>query len=209
MSKAIIPVEHIESKILIIRGRRVILDADLARIYGVPTKRMNEQVKRNTERFPPDFVFRLEPEEVQILKSQIATSSGNACGTRVKAGYAHGGRRKLPLAFTEHGAIMAANVLNSQRAIKMSVFVVRAFISMRRMLVDQRDLARKLAELERKLTTRLNVHETAITEVLQQIMRLLNPPEEPEPDPELPPSRRIGFTVREKSGKYSNKRKNN
>jgi hypothetical protein len=205
MSKEIIPVDHIESKIFIIRGRRVIMDADLARIYGVPTKRMNEQVKRNAERFPPDFVFRLEPEEVQILKSQIATSSGNACGTRVETGSAHGGRRKLPLAFTEHWAIMAANVLNSQRAIQMSVFVVRAFISMRRMLVDQRDLARKLAELERKLTTRLNVHETAITEVLQQIMRLINPPEEPEPEP--PSRKKIGFTAQEKSGRYSTGRK--
>jgi len=96
---------------------------------------------------------------------------------------------------------MAANVLNSQRAIKMSVFVARAFISMRRMLVDQRDLARKLAELERKLTTRLNVHETAITEVLQQIMRLLNPTEEPEPPPTS--RKKIGFTAQEKSVKYS------
>ena len=111
----------------------------------------------------------------------------------------------MPYAFTEYGAIMAANVLNSQRAIQMSVFVVRAFISMRRMLVDQRDLARKLAELERKLTTRLNVHETAITEVLQQIMRLLNPPEEPEPLPT--PRKKIGFTAQEKSGRYSIGRK--
>ena len=196
------------------------MDADLARIYGVPTKRMNEQVKRNAERFPPDFVFRLEPEEVQILKSQITTSSGDVheirADTDIKripsnrsqiatGSQKHRDPRFLPYVFTEHGAIMAANVLNSQRAIKMSVFVVRAFISMRRMLVDQRDLARKLAELERKLTTRLNVHETAITEVLQQIMRLINPTEEPEPAP--PPGRKIGFTAQEKSGRYSIGRK--
>jgi len=117
MSKDIVPIEHIENKILTIRGRRVILDADLAQIYGVPTKRLNEQVKRNAERFPPDFVFRLEPEEVQNLKSQIATSSGNTCVIRAETGSAHGGRRKLPLAFTEHGAIMAANVLNSPRVL--------------------------------------------------------------------------------------------
>ena len=115
------------------------------------------------------------------------------------------GLRYPPMAFTEHGVAMLSSVLNSQRAIQMSVFVVRAFISMRRMLVDQRDLARKLAELERKLTTRLNVHETAITEVLQQIMRLLNPPEEPEPPPT--PRKRIGFIAQEKSGRYSIGRK--
>jgi phage regulator Rha-like protein len=190
MTKAIVPIEHIESKILTVRGQRVILDVDLAAIYGVPTKRLNEQVKRNIEKFPPDFLFSLTNQEVMSNRSQFATGSQK-----------HRGPRLLPYAFTEHGAIMAANVLNSQRAIQMSVFVVRAFISMRRMLVDQRDLARKLAELERKLTTRLNVHETAITEVLQQIMRLLNPPDEPELPPT--PRKRIGFTAGEKKIKYS------
>ena len=141
-------------------------------------------------------MFQLSREEarsLQRLRSQIVTLKR---GQHMKY---------MPYAFTEYGAIMAANVLNSQRAIQMSVFVVRAFISMRRMLVDQRDLARKLAELERKLTTRLNVHETAITEVLQQIMRLLNPTEEPEPQPT--PRKKIGFTACEKAGKYSNKGK--
>ena len=202
MSKEIIPVEHIESKILFIRGQRVMLDSDLAAIYGVPTRRLNEQVKRNIRKFPPDFVFRLTNQEVKHLKSQIVISKGAGNRSQIATGsQKHRDPRFLPYAFTEHGAIMSANVLNSQRAIQMSVFVVRAFISMRRMLVDQRDLAQKLAELERKLTTRLNVHETAITEVLQQIMRLLNPTEEPGPPPT--PRKRIGFTAQEKSVKYS------
>jgi len=206
MGKDIVPIEHIESKILTIRGRRVILDADLARIYGVPTKRLNEQVKRNAKKFPSDFVFRLTNQEVKHLRSQIVILKGTGNRSQIATGsQKHRDPRFLPYVFTEHGAIMAANVLNSQRAIQMSVFVVRAFISMRRMLVDQRDLAQKLAELERKLTTRLNVHETAITEVLQQIMRLLNPPEEPEPPPT--PRKKIGFTALEKSGRYSIGRK--
>jgi hypothetical protein len=191
--QSIVPVEKIEKSILLIRGQKVILDRDLASLYGVPTYRFNEAIKRNRRRFPADFAFQLTRRELTNLISQNAISSSS-----------HGGVRKVPWAFTEHGAVMAANVLRSERAIKMSVFVVRAFISMRRMLMDQRDLARKLAELERKLTTRLNVHETAITEVLQQIMRLLNPAEEPEPAP--PPLRRIGFTAREKAGKYSTRR---
>ena len=138
------------------------------------------------------------------FRTRVEFESGNRSQS-VTGSQKHRDPRFLPYVFTEHGAIMAANVLNSQRAIQMSVFVVRAFISMRRMLVDQRDLARKLAELERKLTTRLNVHGTAITEVLQQIMRLLNPPEEPEPPPT--PRKRIGFAAQEKSGRYSIGRK--
>jgi hypothetical protein len=108
-NKLMISVERIENIILLIRGQKVILDSDLAKIYGVPTKRLNEQVKRNTERFPDDFAFKLNREEFAILRSQFATSS------------AQGGRRYLPYAFTEHGAIMAANVLNTKRAIKASV----------------------------------------------------------------------------------------
>jgi len=198
MSKEIIPVEHIESKILTIRGRRVILAADLARIYEVETRVLNQAVKRNLDKFPHDFMFQLTREEAMDVHRLRSQSVILKRGQHIKY---------MPYAFTEYGAIMAANVLNSQRAIQMSVFVVRAFISMRRMLVDQRDLARKLAELERKLTTRLNVHETAITEVLQQIMRLLNPPEEPEPPPT--PRKRIGFAAQEKSIKYSVQRCSN
>jgi phage regulator Rha-like protein len=149
---SIIPQQSVEQLIRIIRGRRVILDSDLALVYGVPTKQLNQAVKRNPDRFPDDFAFQLVNQEVAILRSQIATSSS------------HGGRRYLPFAFTEHGAIMAASVLNSPRAVQMSVFVVRAFVKMREVLAQNVQLAEKLAELERKLTSRLDVHEKAIVQ---------------------------------------------
>jgi phage regulator Rha-like protein len=190
--------QPIENMIMTIRGQKVILDADLARIYGVPTKRLNEQVRRNPDRFPPDFGFILTNQEVINLKSQFATSSFNLNRSQFETGATHGGRRKLPMAFTEHGAIMAANVLRSKQAIQMSVFVVRAFIRMRQMLVEQRSLARKLAELEKELTARLDVHETAINEMLRQIRRLLSPQPEPEP-----PKKRIGFLGEEPHVAYS------
>jgi hypothetical protein len=172
-------VGDIASLIRTIRGRKVIPDSDLARIYGVPTKRLNEQVRRNARRFPSDFLFRLTSVEAANLRSQIATSS------------LHGGRRFLPYVFTENGAIMAANVLNSSKAVRMSVFVVRAFVKMRELLGGTKALARQLAELERKLTARLDVHEGAIVEVLQRVMQILDPP----PPPSEPPRRQIGFQV--------------
>jgi hypothetical protein len=169
--------DDITTLILTVRGKRVILDRDLATLYGVPTFRFNEAVKRNHNRFPEDFMFQLTGDEVARLTSQIAMS---------KSG--RGGRRTLPYAFTEHGTVMAANVLRSPRAIQMSVFVVRAFIRMQQMLIEQRGLARKLAELEKELTSRLDIHETAINEMLRQIGRLLSPPPEAEP-----PKKRIGL----------------
>ena len=178
----------IESLIATFRGQRVLVDRDLAGIYGVPTKRLNEAVRRNTDRFPPDFVFQLNRDEAQAwlrLRSQFATLKR---GQHIK---------HLPYAFTEHGAIMAANVLNSQRAVQMSVFVVRAFVKMRGLLLNQVDLAKKLAELEKKLTERLDVHERVITDIIQQIMLLLNPPEEPEP-----PRKPMGFLARERRAIY-------
>ncbi len=186
----------IESLIFTIRGQRVILDSDLAAVYGVPTKRLNEQVKRNAGRFPPDFAFRLSPPEFMTLRSQIATSNERLVRPQY-APVSRGGRRYLPYAFTEHGAIMAANVLNSARAVQMSVFVVRAFVKMRGLLQNQVDLAKKLAALEKKLTERLDVHERVITDILQQIMLLLNPPEEPEP-----PRKPMGFLARERRAVY-------
>src|SRR6266581_2540402 len=159
-----------------IRGRRVMLDSDLAVLYGVPTKRLNEQYRRNRKRFPEDFAFQLTTEEAESLRSQIATSSS------------HGGRRYRPYAFTEYGALQAANILNSARAVQMSIFVVRAFAKMREALRGTPELARKLAELEKKLTARLDVHEAAIVQVLREVMQVLNPPTDPEP-----PRRRIGF----------------
>jgi len=191
----------ITTLIMTVRGKRVILDAELARIYGVPTRRLNEQARRNADRFPPDFAFVLTEREVADLKSQIATSSGGPNRSQFVTGSTHGGRRKLPMVFTEHGAIMAANVLRSKRAVQMSVFVVRAFIRMRQMLVEQRGLARKLAELEEELTARLDIHETAINEILGQIKRLLSSPPESEP-----PKRRIGFVVEEPQVPYKSKK---
>jgi len=195
-------VAPIESMIITIRGQKVILDADLARIYGVPTKRLNEQVKRNADRFPEDFVFQLTLDEVTNLRSQIATSSRQHMRSQIATGSTHGGRRKLPFAFTEHGAIMAANVLNSPQAVKISVFVVRAFIRMRQVLSDNRVLAKKLAELDKMLTARLDTHERAIVHVLEQILRLLNPPSRPDAPP-----KKIGFHVRERKARYSANRK--
>jgi hypothetical protein len=173
-------IDQIGSMIRTIRGQKVILDNDLARIYGSPTKIPNKAVNRNLERFQDDFIFQLTLDELENLKFQFGTSSS------------HGGRRKLPYAFTENGAIMTANVLNSPEAVRMSVFVVRAFIKMRDLLGGTKELARKLAELERKLTARLDGHESAIVDVLRRVMEILDPP----PLPPEPPRRRIGFHVR-------------
>jgi hypothetical protein len=177
----------IDNMILTVRGQKVILDRDLAALYGVPTFRFNEAVKRNRKRFPGDFMFQLTTEELAPLTSQFAMSN-----------IGRGGRRTLPYAFTEHGAVMAANILRSEKAIQMSVFVVRAFVKMRAMLTAQKDLAGKLAALERALTRRLNIHERVISDIIQQIMSLLNPPP-PEPEPKR---KQIGFLVREKPVTY-------
>ena len=167
---AIILAKRVGSKILVLRNQKVILDTDLAELYGVPVKRLNEQLKRNPQRFPPDFLFRLTRAEYQNLRSQNATSSS-----------AHGGRRYLPHAFTEHGAIMAATVLNSKRAIETSIFVVRAFVQMRQAVIVNQHVVSKLAELE----ARLDSHDVEIQELVEAINELMAP---------LPASnRRIGF----------------
>ncbi len=169
----------IESLITTIRAVKVIIDRDLARIYGVETRRLNEQVRRNPDRFPEDFVFQLSKEEAEFWlrsRSQIATLKR---GSNIKY---------LPYAFTEHGAIMAANVLNSPQAVKMSVFVVRAFIQLREALATQKELAQKLAELERKLEG----HDEAIRSLMSAIRQLM---ETPEPKK----SRPIGFRPGEPS----------
>lgn len=177
----------IESSIIEIRGTKVILDTDLASIYGVETYRFNEAVKRNRDRFPDDFMFQLTKEELAGLTSQNAMS---------KQG--RGGRRTLPYAFTEHGAVMAANILRSPRAVQMSVFIVRAFVKMREMMSEERDLAKKLEDLELRLTERLDIHETAIVEVLRRVMALLAPPQ----DSPTKPKKRIGFEVKESQSRY-------
>ena len=195
MKKEIIayPTVDITTLIITVRGKRVVLDRDLAGIYGTTTKRLNEQVKRNRNRFPEDFMFQLTAKEWADLTSQIAMSNTQSNRSQFATGsQRHRDPRFTPYAFTEHGALMAANILRSERAIQMSVFVVRAFIRMRQMLIEQRGLAHKLAELEEELTARLDVHETAINEILGQIRRLLSSPPEPEP-----PKKRIGFLVEE------------
>lgn len=161
-ARAMIPIERIERAILLIRGHKVILDTDLAALYGVTPKRLNEQVKRNRERFPPDFMFQVTTEENDSLRSQFAT---------LKAG--RGQHRKyLPYVFTEHGAIMAASVLNSPKAVEMSILVVRAFVRLRSILATHRHLAAKLDELERKLST----HDQQIVALFDTIRKLMAPP---------------------------------
>jgi hypothetical protein len=166
------PAFAVESRILFLRHQRVILDSDIAELYGVPVKRLNEQVKRNQERFPSDFMFQLSRKEHESLRSQIATS---------KKG--RGGSRYTPHVFTEHGAIMAATVLNSKKAVQMSVFVVRAFVRLREMLATNRRLAGKIGELENRLDT----HDSTIQDLIEAIKELMTPEE---------PSRvRIGFQL--------------
>lgn len=173
---AIVLAKQVSSKILVLRNQKVMLDADLAKLYGVPVKRLNEQIKRNRERFPEDFLFTLTKAEDETLRSQIATS---------KSG--RGGRRYLPHAFTEHGAIMAATVLNSKRAIEMSIFVVRAFVQMREALVANQRIEAKLSELE----DRIDSHDGEIQEIVEAIRELMEP---------LPSkTRRIGFEAPENS----------
>ena len=181
---AIVLAKRVASKILILRNQRVILDTDLAELYGVPVKRLNEQVKRNRQRFPQDFLFALTAAEHRNLRSQFAIS-----------GSKHGGRRYLPNAFTEHGAIMAASVLNSKRAIEMSIFVVRAFVKMREAVALNQHLEAKLSELE----TRLDSHDAEIQEVVEAIRELMTP---------LPANnRRIGFEAPSSSNKPTKAKK--
>ena len=185
--------QRIEECIYTVRGQRVMLDADLAAVYGVTTKRLNEQLKRNRKRFPVDFGFQLslaEAQEWQRSRSQSATLKR---GQNIKY---------RPYVFTEHGAIMAATVLNSPRAVQLSVFVVRAFVKMRAALSDNPELARKLAALEKELKDRLDVHESAIVSILQRVMDIIDPPALPEPT-----KKKIGFQVKEGQARYSVKRR--
>ena len=178
--KALAPSATIEAAIHTVRGDRVILDADLAKIYGVETRTLNQAVNRNRDKFPSDFLLQLtSPEVLAVNRSQIVIGSSQR----------HRDPNSRPFAFTEHGAIMAATILNSPQAVQMSVFIVRAFIKMRAALTDTRELARKLAALEYELKARLDTHETAIVDVLQRIMALLDPP----PSPPEQPKREIGF----------------
>jgi hypothetical protein len=166
-SEALLPVERIETVIFFVRGERVILDADIAALYGVETKALVRAVKRNLDRFPQDFMFQLTPEEILRLRCQIGTSNGR------------GGRRYLPYAFTEQGVAMLSGVLRSEQAVKVNVEIMRAFVRLRRMVNEQAELARKLDDLEERYDEQFKV-------VFDALRELMTPSDEIE-------GRRIGF----------------
>jgi hypothetical protein len=175
VSVDIVPIQKIQSRVLIIRDQKVLIDADLADLYGVQTKRLNEQVKRNQERFPEDFMFQLSEAE----RDEVVAN----CDHLKRLKYSPG----RPYAFTEHGAIMAASVLNTQRAIQVSVYVVRAFVQLRQLLTSHRDLARRLRQIERKLQK----HDQCIIHMAEALNQLMPPPDEK-------PKRPIGFQTEAK-----------
>lgn len=166
---------QIAQRIRLIRGQRVILDTDLAAFYGETTKRFNQQVNRNLARFPVGFMFQLDEEEFASLRLQIATSNadGSLKGVRGGVGGGRGGRRYAPMAFTEHGAIMASMVLNSPRATELSIYVVQAFVELRSMLATNRELSQKLHALERKVSK----HDDSIGELIEAMQKLLAKPD--------------------------------
>lgn len=173
MSDSLIPIERIEQKILVIRGERVMVDSDLAAIYGVETKMFTRAVRRNLLRFPDDFMFQLTSEEYAALRRQIGASNTEDLKLQnATAKQGRGGRRYLPYAFTEHGALMAANVLNSGRAVEASVQVVRAFVRMRNLLASNAELAKKVEALESK-------YDSQFKSIFDAIKKLMMPPDKP------------------------------
>ena len=208
--QALCPAYAVEPVILTVRSQKVILDADLARIYGAATKVLNRAVKRNRERFPEDFIFQLTQEEAEQYgrsRSQIVTLNTERNWSQIVTGSDGGMRRQIgtasrrnvrhmPFAFTEHGAIMAATVLNSPRAVQMSVFVVRAFIKMREQLLNRTEMEKRLAEIEKGLLS----HDAALRDLYARIRPLLLPPPEP------PSKKSIGFQVKEHRARYGTRR---
>ena len=188
-SPSLLPLELVTHRIVVLRGQRVIVDSELAALYGVETKRFNEAVKRNAQKFPIDFMFQLTAEEFANLRSQIATSSLDGAGT------SHGGRRYLPRVFTEHGALMAATVLSSPRAVEVSIYVVRAFVQLRELANTHQGLAKRLDALEEKTEALAMSHDTfsrntrnQLRQIFEALRELAAPPEPP-----APPKRPIGF----------------
>lgn len=178
----------VEHRIVLLRGQRVIIDADLANLYAVQTRVLNQAVKRNLERFPEDFMFQLSAMELEHWRSQVVISNA-----RAKMGL-----RRRPFAFTEHGALMAAAVLNSPRAVEMSLYIVRAFVRMREVLATHKELARRLDQLEARIGRKLATHDQAIAGILDAIRQLMTPPD--------PPRRPIGFvTPQQKDDKAKSK----
>jgi len=172
--EALVPVEIIQNKIYLIRGLKVMLDQDLAELYAVSTKRFNEQIKRNIKRFPADFMFQLNEEELSNLRSQIATSSW-------------GGRRYLPYAFTELGVAMLSSVLSSDRAIEVNIQIMRVFTKLREMMISHKDLAHKIDDLEKKF----QAHDQKIIQIFDIIRRMMTVPEQTGPEPYK--RHRVGF----------------
>ena len=171
---ALVITARIARQILVIRGQKVMIDADLAALYDVPTKRLNQQVKRNAERFPRDFVFQLSRAE----RDEVVANCDHLRRLKFSP--------TMPFAFTEHGALMAASVLNTPRAVEVSLYVVRAFVELREALATHKELAKRLDELESRLKRKLATHDRAITNVLEAIRQLMTPPEPAK-------KRRIGF----------------
>jgi hypothetical protein len=180
----VVPIERIERSILLIRGQKVMLDSDLAQLYGVPTKRLNEQVRRNVKRFPGDFMFQLTGDEAEALRSQFAALDPEAPMRSQFATASKRNARYLPYAFTEQGVAMLSSVLNSERAIEVNVVIMRAFVRLREILATHKDLARRLDELEKKV----GQQDEKIQIVFEAIRQLMTPPAAPK-------RRRIGFDV--------------
>jgi hypothetical protein len=185
---SLLPLETITHRILLVRGQKVLLDVDLAALYGVETRRLNEQVRRNSDRFPEDFIFRLTAEEVEALNlSQFATGSQK-----------HRDPRFTPFAFTEHGAIMAATILKSPRAVEMSVYVVRAFVRLREVLASNVELAKRLDDLEQTTEALAMQHDTFARNTRAQLKQVFDAIRELMTPPEPQKKRPIGFTEWEK-----------
>jgi ORF6N domain len=204
MNKEIVTVEQIARRICYVRGEKVLLDVDLAALYGVATKVLNQAVRRNRGRFPDDFMFQLTPEEGLNLRSQIVTSSsqgaedqaaGKNSSQIVTSSKRHGGRRYRPYVFTEQGVAMLSSVLNSGRAVRVNIAIMRAFVRLRQTLDANRELARKFEQLER----RVGKHDDEIAAILEAIRQLMTPPEKPR--------REIGFHVRENAAHYRTRKK--
>lgn len=189
MNASLLPLESVTQRILVLRGQKVLLDSDLAELYGVPTKRFNEQVRRNMERFPADFMFQLTEEEFSVLRSHFATSNDKPAG--------RGGRRYPPYAFTEHGAIMAATILKSPRAVEMSVYVVRAFVRLREVLASNAELAKRLDDLEQKTEALAMRHDALARSTRAQLKQVFDAIRELMTPPEPHKKRPIGFITSE------------
>ena len=199
MKKALIPIGHIAQSIHFLRGQKVLLDFDLAALYGVAAKVLNQAVKRNRERFPADFMFQLNQKEARFLRSQFAPSSAQVIENKgvvenrsqfVTSPFKHRETKSRPYAFTEQGVAMLSSVLKSEQAVKVNIAIMRAFVQLRETLETNRELARKFAELEK----RVGKHDVEIDAIIDAIRQLMAPPPKPR--------REIGFHVREKAVRY-------